>query len=348
MSLFTRSFVLAAIAHAMLNIAGFLFVHLPGFLQELGAGEAEIGRIMATQALGAILAWPFVGRAMDAHGRRIVILAGVALFTAVVALYLTVHGLGFRIYAVRLLDGVAATMWYTALFTYAADLIPPERRTEGLALFGVSGLVPLGLSAQFGEVILAYAGYRELFLGALVFAFAGLLLCLPLRDVRTDGPTRGVPPRNALATAAQRDLLPVWIAGFTFFVAAVALFTFMKTFVVTTGTGSVEPSSACTLRSPSSCGSCSDGSPTASVPGGCSASPWRCTRAAVSCCRLPRRRRTSCWPGCCAAPGTATRFRCCSAWWSRARGCGSGAQPLRFSRRWTGWRTWSPVRWWVW
>src|ERR687892_948441 len=86
--LFTRSFVLAWFANALLNLAGFLFVHLPGFLQQLGAGEAHIGRIMAAQALGAILAWPLVGRVMDASGRRVVILAGVALFIAVVGLYL--------------------------------------------------------------------------------------------------------------------------------------------------------------------------------------------------------------------------------------------------------------------
>ena len=52
--LFTRAFILAALANALLNFAAFLFVHLPGFLQQLGAGEAQIGRIMAAQAVGAI------------------------------------------------------------------------------------------------------------------------------------------------------------------------------------------------------------------------------------------------------------------------------------------------------
>ncbi|MFL6712832.1 MAG: MFS transporter, partial [Sulfurifustis sp.] len=72
--LYTRAFVFAAVATLMLSLSGFLFVHLPGYLHALGAGEAEIGRIMSAQAIGAIVAWPFVGRAMDARGRRIVIL----------------------------------------------------------------------------------------------------------------------------------------------------------------------------------------------------------------------------------------------------------------------------------
>ena len=152
--LFTRPFVLAALANALLNLAAFLFVHLPGLLQQLGAGEAQIGRIMAGQSVGAIIAWPWLGRAMDLRGRRIVILGGVSLFIVVAALYPAIRTLGPHVYAIRVLDGAAVIMWYTALFTYAADLVPAERRTEGLALFGVSGLIPLGLGAQVGDVIL--------------------------------------------------------------------------------------------------------------------------------------------------------------------------------------------------
>src|SRR5438477_12441004 len=79
--LFTRLFVLAAVANLMLSLSGFLFVHLPGFLQQLGAGEAEIGRIMAAQAIGSVLAWPMVGYVMDVRGRRVMILTGASLFS---------------------------------------------------------------------------------------------------------------------------------------------------------------------------------------------------------------------------------------------------------------------------
>jgi len=237
--LLTRAFVLAALANAMLNLAASLFVHLPGFLQQLGAAEGQIGRIMATQALGAILVWPLVGAVMDRRGRRVVILSGVALFVLVVGLYLSVHALGPGIYAVRLIDGMAGTMWYTALFTYAADLVPAQRRAEGLAIFGVSGLIPLGLGALSGDVILAYATFREVFLGALGFSVLGLILCLRLRDVPSVRTEHAIRPRSILRTAADRDLVPVWLAAFTFFVGVVVVFTFVKTFTVTTGLGSM-------------------------------------------------------------------------------------------------------------
>ena len=237
--LLTRAFILAAMANAILSLSGSLFVHLPGFLQQIGAGEGEIGRIMAMQAIGAILVWPVVGTVMDTRGRRVVILGGVALFVVAVGLYLSVSTLGPRIYAVRLIDGAAWTMWYTALFTYAADLVPEQRRAEGLAVFGVSGLIPLGLGAFSGDVILASAGFREVFISALALAVLGLVLCLPLRDVRIVRTEQTVRPRSILHTASERNLLSVWLAAFTFFVGVVVVFTFVKTFIVATGIGSM-------------------------------------------------------------------------------------------------------------
>ena len=237
--LLTRALVLAATANAILSLSGSLFVHLPGFLQQIGAGEGEIGRIMAMQAIGAILVWPLVGTVMDTRGRRVVILGGVALFVVTVGSYLSVSTLGPRIYAVRLIDGAAWTMWYTALFTYAADLVPERRRAEGLAVFGVSGLIPLGLGAFSGDVILAHAGFREMFIGALALAVLGFILCLPLRDVPPVRTEHVVRPRGILRTASERHLLSVWLAAFTFFVGVVVVFTFVKTFIVATGIGSM-------------------------------------------------------------------------------------------------------------
>lgn len=236
--LFTRPFVLAALANALLNLAAFLFVHLPGFLQQLGAGEAQIGRIMAAQGFGAVVAWPLAGRTMDAHGRRVVIIAGAALFLVVVLMYVSIDGLGPHVYGIRMLDGVATALWYTAMFTYAADLVPVQRRTEGLAIFGVSGVISLGVGAEAGDVILAYTGYRELFLFALGLVAAALLLCLPLRDPAAAA-LHTVAPRGVVATALQRNLGPVWLAALSFFAGVVAVFTFMKTFVIATGAGSV-------------------------------------------------------------------------------------------------------------
>jgi MFS family permease len=238
--LWTAPFVGVALCNLALNLAGALAIHLPGFLHQLGAGEAEIGRIMATYALSALIAGPLVGRVMDRHGRRIVIRSGTLLFALCASLYLLIDRLGAFVYCLRLLDGVAATMLYAALFTYAADVVPAERRTEGLALFGTSGLLPIGVSGELGDFILHVSGYPALFATALGFGVLSVLVGWPLRDVhRSEALSGAAPPATLLATFAQRDLRPVWVAAVAFFFAMSSVMTFIKTYVLTTGRGSV-------------------------------------------------------------------------------------------------------------
>lgn len=238
--MFTRPFVFAAVANLVLSVAGSLFLHLPGFFRELGAAEAEIGRIMATSAFVATFVGPPLGRLMDARGRRVVVLGGAVLYLATVALYFTVERISPWVYALRALEGLAGTMLYASLFTLGADHVPAERRTEGLAIFGASGLLPLAFGSTLGDYLLAHGDYRVLFGAAFALGVAGLALCVHVHDSHAPRePAPGNSARGMLAVAREPGLVPVWIAAAAFFFAAAGISTFFKTFVLETGLGSV-------------------------------------------------------------------------------------------------------------
>lgn len=234
--LVTPAFVFASLANFLHGLSFNLFLHLPGFLQGLGAGEVEIGVLFAATAATAIAARPLMGRTMDRRSVRALVLAGGVLNTAVCALYLSIGALGPWLYTVRVLHGVAEAAMFVSLFAFAAEIVPPARRIEGLALFGASGMLPIGLGGLLGDLLLGPAGYRGLFVIATALALAALCLSLPLRDRPRDP---GPPPRGILAAVAQRDLVPLWVAGSAFATALAAHFTFLKTFVLATGAGSV-------------------------------------------------------------------------------------------------------------
>jgi len=130
-------------------------------------------------------------------------------------------------------------MLFTALFTYAADFVPAGRRTEGLALFGVSGMLPIALGAQLGDVILRHASFAALFQTAFAFAAISLLLSLPLRDRPRGGAGEGEPSQGFRAALGQRDLLPLWWIGLVFATALAAVFAFVKLYVEGAGLGTV-------------------------------------------------------------------------------------------------------------
>jgi MFS family permease len=236
--LLTRTFALCAAANFAQGLSFNLFLHFPGYLAALGADEVRIGFIFGLTAFAAIVARPPVGRAMDRRGRRGVILMGGALNVLACALYLGVTSIGPAIYAIRILHGLAEALLFTSLFTLAADLVPAARRTQGLAWFGVSGMLPVALAGLLGDLLLARFDFSALFAAAFALALLSFVFSLPLREVVAPAGPRE-PSRGFLAALGQRDLLPLWWIGTVFSIGVASVFTFTKTFVMETGIGSV-------------------------------------------------------------------------------------------------------------
>ncbi len=234
----SRQFAFCFLGSFLQSLAFNLFLHLPGFIKELGAREVEIGLIFSVTAVAAIAVRPSIGRVMDRRGRRPVILLGGLLNTMVCGLYLTISEIGVWIVVVRVIHGLSEAMLFSAFFTYAADIVPARRRTEGIALFGVSGILPIALGGVLGDWILAQAGYDEMFRVAVVLAAASVLVSFPMAESYVR-PVDGETPRGFGAAVVQPSLLPLWFLGAVFATALASAFTFMKTFVMETGIGSM-------------------------------------------------------------------------------------------------------------
>ena len=236
--LLTRPFVLASAANLLQGMSFFAFVHLPRRLEELGANEVKIGLLVSAAAMASLLVRPAVGRQMDRKGRRLPILVGGALNLAVVPLYLTVGALDAWLVAIRVLHGVASAITFTALATYGADQVPEARRTQGLALFGASSLVPMAVGGWVGDVTLAAGGFSALFLTSAGFAAAALAISFGLTERRLAlaAAPRGGGFRRALV---RPQLLPLWFLAFNLALVLTGYFTFMRTFIDDTGVGSL-------------------------------------------------------------------------------------------------------------
>jgi MFS family permease len=237
--LWTAPFLLAFLAGFLNSLGLHLYVHLPGHLSLLGADEFRIGVIMATMAAAGLAARPFVGRTIDTRGRRAVVVGGALLNVVATALYLVYDSVGPLIYFIRVLHGLAEGALFSVMFTMAADLVPTERRTEGMAVFGVSGVAPLGLGPFIGDLVLRDGDYTRLYVTGLVLALASLAFVLPLPETRPRASATEPVGRGFFAAAADPPLRPLWLAGFGFAFAATSAFIFLKTFVMTSGVAEV-------------------------------------------------------------------------------------------------------------
>ncbi len=229
MPLLTRNFVLLVIGH-FLQAAGYSsLLLLPLYLQHLGASRTEIGLVMATAGVSGLLSRPLVAWGLDGFGRKPTLVVGTVTLALGMALIGAVDSMGWVIYLARAIIGVGIGALFTGYFTFAADVVPVSRRTEGLALFGISGLVPLLVNPLSGGIGVAAPDLRW-FLPMVGIVVASSLVALHWLPEPPSKPVAGKSIGGALTALRQRPLWPVWFAT-TAFSAMVAVF---MTFVTVT------------------------------------------------------------------------------------------------------------------
>lgn len=212
-----------------------LLIHFPGYLSQLGATEGLIGVLYSASAVVSLLFRPTLGRILDLTHRRTVLLVSGVLNVTVILLLITTSVWGPFLWVLFLAQRTFQVALFTTALTYGADVIPMSVRTQGLAVFGLSGLIPIAIAGYLGDLVIAVAGFTGLFWAAAVAGGMGFLIVWTLPVL----PVRGLQPRRSFWRAfGQRNLVPLWFASFLFFLGVESLFTFTRTYVDVRGVGS--------------------------------------------------------------------------------------------------------------
>ncbi len=215
--LWTRPFVHLTIAHMLQGLGYSSMPLLPLYLAHLGAERAQIGQIMACSAIGGLLFRPLVAWALDFWGRRQTLMVGTAVVVCALFLIGTIDSLGPRPYVARFIFGMGAGALFSGYFAFASDLIPDERRTEGLALFGIFGLLPLAVNPIVGRAGFADADLRYYFpiLGLIILLSMFFIMGAGKPEKSSERPEK-VRPSEVLRVLWARPLWSLWSATVAF------------------------------------------------------------------------------------------------------------------------------------
>ncbi|MFT7580146.1 MAG: MFS family permease [Myxococcota bacterium] len=229
--LWSRGLILLTLAHFLMAVGFGTMLLFPLYATSLGAGRGEVGVIMATAGLSGLLTRPLVGWALDRWGRKPTIAVGTFWMAAGMWLVALVGDLGPAIYLQRAVFGVGLGALFTAYFTFAADLVPASRRTEGIALFGIAGLAPLALNPFVGDLGIEAADLRGFYPWASIVVVVSLaFVWLVPETVRPTASVVGHSRRKRLLAASKTlvagPLLPVWLATLIFATAVSVFFAF--------------------------------------------------------------------------------------------------------------------------
>ncbi|MBP8297052.1 MAG: MFS transporter [Burkholderiales bacterium] len=164
------SMLLSALGTSSANVA------LPTLAQAFDASFQEVQWVVLAYLLAITTLIVSAGRLGDIAGRRRLLLAGIALFTAASVLCGVAPTLWLLI-AARALQGVGAAIMMALTMAFVADTVPKERTGSAMGLLGTMSAIGTALGPSLGGMLIAGSGWRAIFLvnvplGILTLVFA--------------------------------------------------------------------------------------------------------------------------------------------------------------------------------
>lgn len=208
--LISRDFVLACAANfAFFGSMHYLLPALPLYVLGLGGQESDVGLIMGTFTVTAVLIRPFVGSAVDHWGRKPFLLLGALIFALASFAYSFVTSVPL-LYLVRAFHGAGIACFTTAAGAYIADIVPAARRGVALGLYGTFSNVAMSIGPFLGGMQMRAYGLATLFATSAASGLASLAVISLVREPARR-PAHGSGPAQRSALVSRPALLPSFV-----------------------------------------------------------------------------------------------------------------------------------------
>jgi predicted MFS family arabinose efflux permease len=233
----TKNFRLAFAGHFCIGMAFWPYVLLPLFLGNLGYGSFMVGVLMGTASVSGVLIRLWVGGELDRRGRKPILIGAAAFFAAVNLGYILVDEAGPLIYGIRLMHGLSVGPLFAAIMTFAADIIPETRRTEGFAYFGIAGHLSGAIGVMLGEWLIGFAGFQALFMFGAVVSMIAVVFFALLSEPKFTGSAHS--NQSLWRIVKDQRFAALWILSLAFSLGLASYFTFLKPFAESVGLSNV-------------------------------------------------------------------------------------------------------------
>ncbi|SDJ32554.1 MFS transporter [Salimicrobium halophilum] len=212
--LWTKSFLNVCVSNFFIFLVFYiLFVTMPLFaIDELQVRESDAGLVVTIFLLSAIIIRPLSGHWVDAIGRLPMVVTALAIFFISSGLYFFVESFGWLL-AIRFLQGIGFGMGTTVMGALAADVVPDERKGEGMGYFAMSMNLAMVAGPFLGLTITQSFSYQVLFAICAFFAGLAFLSGIVIRIPNTlNGKKEGslMPNVNGLL---EKAVLPIAFTG---------------------------------------------------------------------------------------------------------------------------------------
>lgn len=180
-------------------------------LDDLKGDETQVGLIISVFLIAAVISRPFTGKWIDEVGRRKILLASLIVFAVSSLLYFWADTLP-ALLALRFLHGAGFGMATTATGAIVADIVPNERRGEGLGYYAMFMNLAMVIGPFAGLTIVQYASFTWIFALCTVLSFIAIVLGAFVKIPQT-AESSVKHPKFTLSSLFEKNAVPVAISA---------------------------------------------------------------------------------------------------------------------------------------
>lgn len=157
-----------------------LIPELNTMMEKLGAGDKK-GLVFIFFSIAAAISRPISGKLSDTIGRKKVMTIGIGLGIITCIIYPYAESI-LLFLLLRFAHGFSAGFHPTGATAMATDLLPKNKRGQGMGIWGVFVSVGFGFGQILSSAIINYFGYYSLFAFASGFAILSGILLIKVRE----------------------------------------------------------------------------------------------------------------------------------------------------------------------
>lgn len=190
--LWTRSLIFAGISNLLLSISFYMMLPvLPFYLIDvLGTDGSVTGIVLSLYTVAALMIRPFSGYIVDTFSRKPLYLVCYGLFSAVTAGYVVALSLTFFI-ILRIMHGFSFGLSTVSGNTLAIDIMPAQRRGEGIGYYGMSSNIAMAIGPAAGLWVYQSYSFEVFFLSAFAISFVGFIVATGIKTPKRETATTG-------------------------------------------------------------------------------------------------------------------------------------------------------------
>jgi MFS family permease len=171
-NLWNRDFIFISISNFFIFITFYILaVTLPSFvLDQLHGNKQGIGLVTTVFVIAGVIFRPFAGLWFDENNRKKIIFYSLLLFTISSIMYLMVTSF-YLLLILRIIHGVAFGIAATVTSASAIEIIPEQRKGEGIGYFTLFMSLAMVIGPFLGLTIVSHYTFNLLFVLCSVFSF---------------------------------------------------------------------------------------------------------------------------------------------------------------------------------